>query len=146
MHEQTAINRLTISDIDKIIGLWEKAELPFKPKGRDTRDNIEKRVQKGTDIFFGIFEGEELIAEVLVTHDGRKGWINRLAVDPPYRRRGLGKKLISFSEQYLHDQGIQIIAALIEDYNKTSLSLFQECGYVLHRDIYYLSKRENSDV
>ena len=32
--------------------------------------------------------GGELVGVVLGTHDGRKGWINRLAVAPAYQRRG----------------------------------------------------------
>ena len=43
------------------------------------------------DLFVGAFEGERLVGSALGSVDGRaKGWINRVAVDPDRRRRGLG--------------------------------------------------------
>jgi len=76
----------------------------------------------------------------------RKGWINRLAVDPDYRRRGIAKTLIAESEKTLRKHGVRIFCAQIEDYNVTSRKLFKECGYVEHRDIIYFSKRESDEV
>ena len=43
-------------------------------------------------------------------------------------------------------RGRKIICTLIEDWNKNSLKLFKKCNYVLHRDIFYLSKRENKEI
>ena len=51
--------------------------------------------------FIGAFADGKLVGIVVATHDGRKGWINRLAVHPDYRRRGIAKKLIEEAEEYL---------------------------------------------
>lgn len=94
----------------------------------------------------GTEKGGRLIGVVMVSHDGRKGWINRLAVDPAYRRQGLGARLIAAAEKELHDQGIEVIAAFIEAENEPSLNLFQEEGYLLAREIFYLSKRPGEEA
>lgn len=140
------IQRLRVGDIDAILALWRRAGLSHRPKGRDTRDNLERRIESGHDCFFGIFDEGVLIAVILVTHDGRKGWINRLAVAPEYRRRGLARLLIARAEEHLRSEKIEIIAALIEGYNQASLDLCRKCGYNIFEDIYYLTKRNNPDV
>jgi len=94
----------------------------------------------------GAEEEGRLIGVVMVSHDGRKGWINRLAVEPEYRRQGLGARLIAAAEEELHGQGVEVIAALIEGENESSLNLFQKEGYLLAREIFYLSKRPGEEA
>jgi len=83
---------------------------------------------------------------VVVSCDLRKGWLNRLAVDPGHRHRGVAKDLIAEVEKALRKRGIRIFCALIEEYNTASKELFKRCGYVEHRDIIYFSKRESDEV
>lgn len=83
-----------------------------------------------------------LIGTIIGSDDGRKGWINRLAVDPGYRGRGTARGLIAEIERRFKQRGRKIIAVLVEDWNSVSLEFFQSCGYVLDRSILYLSKRE----
>lgn len=83
---------------------------------------------------------------MVVSCDLRKGWLNRLAVDPGYRHRGVAKNLIVEAEKTLRKRDIKIFCALIEEYNDTSKELFERCGYVEHRDIIYFSKRESDEV
>ncbi|MBE0520560.1 GNAT family N-acetyltransferase, partial [Candidatus Bathyarchaeota archaeon] len=94
----------------------------------------------------GAFEDNDLVGTVIISCDLRKGWINRLAVDPDYRHRGIAKALIAESEKALRKLGIKIFCALIEDYNAISKKLFKECGYVEHHDITYFSKRDSDEV
>jgi ribosomal protein S18 acetylase RimI-like enzyme len=71
---------------------------------------------------------------------GARGWINRLAVDPRYRRRGIAKKLVAKVEEALAHEGIIIVAALVEAPNEPSLKLFRKLGYEERRDIIYFRK------
>jgi ribosomal protein S18 acetylase RimI-like enzyme len=92
------------------------------------------------DFFLGALEDTMLVGVVVATSDGRKGWINRLAVDPDFRRAGIADKLISEAENVLHKHGIRMFCALIDDDNKVSKQLFRKCGYKEHRDIVYFRK------
>ena len=58
----------------------------------------------------------------------------------------MAQVLINAVEDALRKRGRKIICTLIEDWNKNSLKLFEKHNYVLHRDIFYLSKRENEEV
>ncbi len=140
------VRRLTINDYKKMVRLWLKAKLPSKPKGRDSREAIVAQMKANPDFFLGAFEDNHLVGIVIISSDSRKGWINRLAVDPDYRHLGIAKALIAESERTLRKYGYRIFCALIEDYNAASQKLFKECGYVEHHDITYFSKRDSDEV
>ncbi len=138
--------RLTINDYGSLVNLWIKAGLPFRPQGRDSKDAVRAEMAANSDFFVGAFEGGHLVAVVVLSSDSRKGWINRLAVDPDHRRRGIAKALIIESERVLRKSGVRMFCALIDADNKASKKLFTECGYVEHDDIIYFSKREDDQV
>lgn len=135
------------NEYDRIIALWNEAGLSHKPNGRDSREAFTRQLAGNTHTFIGMETQEgQLVGVVLATHDGRKGWINRLAVHPDARRRGIGKALIAAAEDVLKEQGIGIIAALIEPENEASLALFLSEGYIDWPGIHYVSKRQSDDI
>ena len=136
------IRRLTIDDYEAVIALWQRSGLPsIRSEGRDSRSEFARQLDQG-QIVIGLEDGGKLIGVVAATNDTRKGWINRLAIDPDHRRKGYGAQLIHAAEAALHEIGLKVIAALIEDYNDASLALFKREGYAVHTDIYYASKRD----
>ena len=138
--------KFNIADYDALIELWKEAQLPYKPKGRDSKKKIESELKKGVAIFLVAETDNKIIGSVFGTHDGRKGWINRVAVLPQYRQKGLAKMLVSEVEKKLDELGIDIIACLIEDWNDRSMNVFEKLGYIKHNDVIYFSKRKNADT
>jgi ribosomal protein S18 acetylase RimI-like enzyme len=141
------IRRLTTEDYDAMVKVWERAGLPYKPKGRDSRQNIAKQTELFPEFYIGAFHGTKLVGVAIASYESRmKGWINRLAVDPEYQRHGVAEQLVRKAEESLKKRGAKIFCALIELPNDKSVGLFQKLGYALHRDILYVSKRESRDV
>ncbi len=140
------IRTLTIGHHDALLALWRDADLPYRPNGRDSRSSIKNQMEHGPELFLGAFQDDRLVGSVIATFDDRKGWINRLAVAPRSRRKGVARVLVQRAELALRKRGAEVIAALVERENSPSLALFQECGYHVHHDIVYLSKRDSEDV
>src|SRR5512136_2253497 len=141
-----ALRRLTIDDHAAILALWQRAGLhSLRPDGRDSRSEFEKQLAGG-QAAIGLEESGRLIGVVLATNDTRKGWINRLAIDPDYRRKGYGEQLVRAAEDALHEAGLHLIAAFVEEGNSASLTLFEKLGYAAHSKIVYMSKRDSIDV
>jgi ribosomal protein S18 acetylase RimI-like enzyme len=140
------IRTLKADDYRSIVDLWTRAALPFRPRGRDSQKAIAVQMAANPQFFIGAFEGNRLVGVVIVCGDTRKGWINRLAVDPECRHRGVAKRLIAESEKALRRQGVRIFCALIDEDNAVSKSLFEACGYEEHRDIVYFSKHKTDDI
>ena len=144
---EITFRKLTINDYAQMIGLWKKTGLPYKPKGRDSREAIKKQIEADPELFLGAFHGERLIGTVIGSYDFRmKGWINRLAVDPEYRGKGIAQRLVTEMEQILKSKGAVVIAALIELPNPASINLFRKLGYTIHDNIVYVTKRESDEV
>lgn len=129
----------------EIIDLWQRAGLHIRPKGRDSLAAFSAQMATGVQTPIGLRNGDRLVAVVMATHDSRKGWINRLAVDPDYRRQGVATRLIALCEEHFRNLGIDVWAALIEDWNEASLALFREAGYLIHEDVIYASRRARVD-
>lgn len=140
------IRRLSIVNYEEVVKLWSRANLPYKPRGRDSKKAMIAEIKANPDFFLGAFEQEQLVGMAIVSCDLRKGWINRLAVHPAYRNRGVAEALIAECERTLRNRGVRLFCALIEDYNVASRNLFKKCGYVEHDDIMYFSKRDSSEV
>jgi GNAT superfamily N-acetyltransferase len=140
---KVVIRRLGPEEVMDVHALWKEAGLEFRPEGRDSVGHMTKELQAGTLVMGGAYIGEALLAVVLMTDDGRKGWINRLAVRPAYRGKGLGRQLIHFCEMLMKSKGLGMTCCLIEDWNEASLALFQSEGYELRKDIFYLRKTLN---
>jgi ribosomal protein S18 acetylase RimI-like enzyme len=139
------VRHLTVDDYDAIIRLWKEAGLEsVRLQGRDSHDAFAAQLVAGQRVI-GLEDAGQLIGAVLVTHDTRKGWINRLAVHPDYRRKGYATELIAAAERELRKMGFRIFAVLIEADNNASQELFTQEGYKAH-DIVYMSKRNSEDV
>jgi ribosomal protein S18 acetylase RimI-like enzyme len=144
--EEILIRPFRIEDYDGLIRLWQSVDLPFKSRGRDQRHKILAEIQQPTALFYVGEADGKIVASILGSHDGRKGWINRLAVLPGYRQQGIARQLVERVEQELERLGIEIAACLIEEYNSGSMEFFEHLGYVRHTDIFYFSKRRHPGV
>ncbi len=140
------LRKLTIDDYDALINLWGDAGLSYRPLGRDSRDKIEIEMHRADTAFMGIFEDGRLIATALATYDGRKGWMNRLAVHPDERRRGLAAEVLRAGEEFLRSHGAEIIACLIEEWNLPSMEFATKHGYLHSPDVHYFSKRKSDET
>lgn len=128
-------------ECDSLFEIWTEASLPFKQEGRDTKDNIRKQLLIETNRFFVAEVNSKLVGALIASHNGRKGWINRLAVLPEFRGKGIAALLIEKAEEFFLSNNIKIFACLIEDWNVTSVKYFQSKNYIKHEDIIYFTKK-----
>ena len=140
-----SIRLLAADDYDDILELWADAGLPYKPQGRDSRERLGFEMELDYCAFYGAFEDDRMLAVGIANFDGRRGWVNRVAVHPDFRGMNLAGEIIKKCEDFLKEKGALVICGLIEDVNYPSISCFQNQGYECLPSILYYSKRE-SDV
>jgi len=146
-NDRISIRILDINDYERWLSVWQRSGLhSIRPRGRDSRDAFAGQIAGGSHTMVGLELRGELVGVVLATHDGRKGWINRLAVLPEHRRRGFAVRLVREAERLLRKKGITVIGALIAPGNNPSLAFFQHLHYVDFEGIHYLSKRDRNDA
>lgn len=134
------IRPLRLSDYAAIVHVIDLCGLHARTRGRDSRRAIAAQLRSRQNVYLGAFDRDRLVGTVFGTHDTRKGWINRLAVLPEYRRRGVGEKLVRAAERGLRSRGMLMFAALIESTNTPSRRLFTKLGYTTDDILYYRRK------
>ena len=138
------IRGLRRSDYDAMIVLFQVSGLNPKTKGRDSPRSFSEQLRRNRGSYVGAFDGDRLVGAVLGTSDTRKGWINRLAVHPDYRRRSIAARLVRACERVFREQGLKMFAALIEPENRASETLFRSLGYEILPILYARKKLRES--
>ncbi len=133
------IRPFRIGDYEKVAALWEEAGIHYRPNGRENRARIAQEMKTGQAIFMVAAAGETIVGVVLGTHDGRKGWINRLAVAKEFRRQNIALKLVTSVENKLDELGIGVVACLIEPENTVSTTYTKA-------PVLYFSKKKSIDA
>ena len=123
-----------------------KLQTPVKKRSENSRENVERELGSGQADFFVMEVGGKMVGAALCTNDGRKGWINRLAVDPKHRRTGIASMLLAEAERRFDARGLGISACLVHNDNPSSIALFEDLGYTLDSRVLYYSKRKSDRI
>jgi N-acetylglutamate synthase len=141
-----ALRDMRESDYDAVVDLWRLSGLRYSAVGRDAREAILTQLAKPSSIFFVAERKGRIVAAALCTHDGRKGWINRLAVLPQCQRMGVGGAMVREAERRFRELGLEVYSCLIMADNKRSQQMFAHLGYERQDDVMYYSKRTRDDA
>lgn len=137
---------LTAADLGRVHDLWTMAGLPFRPEGRDSLEAMAAELGSTRTFILGVLAGRLLVGVAVGTDDGRKGWINRVAVLPEQRRQGVGRLLVDGCEAIFRERGLGLSCALVEEDNEGSRALFRSEDYVERRDVIYHRKTLRGDA
>ncbi len=135
-------------DYEAVVALWRDGGLPYKPTGRDAPEALAAQIAGGTVFILVAEVAGEPVGTIMGSHDGRKGWLNRLAVAPAWRRApaGVAARLVAAAEDRFRELGLEIFACFIEGYNDASARFMERLGYVRFPDIGYYTKRLRPDI
>ncbi|MGY3108977.1 ribosomal protein S18 acetylase RimI-like enzyme [Bradyrhizobium sp. LM6.9] len=65
----------------------------------------------------------------MVGHDGHRGWIYYVAVDPDGRKRGHGRVIMAAAEDWLRQAGIAKLQLLVRRGNAQANAFYQSLGF-----------------
>ncbi|MGM7722121.1 GNAT family N-acetyltransferase [Metabacillus sp. Hm71] len=82
----------TLKDFDSVMDLWKRAKLILSRS--DTYEGMKEKLKRDPELFFVLEEDTQIIGVVMGSYDGRRGWINHLAVDSEYQGRMIGDQII----------------------------------------------------
>ena len=107
--------------------LWRRTGLT-KP-WNDPRTDFEFALGKQTsDVLAGTIDGQ-LVATALVGHDGHRGWVYYLAVDPDRQGQGLGARMMAAVEDWHRERGIWKINLMVRASNLAVKGFYESLGY-----------------
>ena len=112
----------------QVIDLWLRAGINVGPS--DSREGINQRLQRDEDLFLvAVDVYERVIGAVLGGFDGRRGWVNHLAVDPNLQGLGIGRALLELIEERLRARGCLKLNLLVAGHNTRVLGFYEKQGF-----------------
>ena len=122
-----AFRELQDANLERVVSLWKACELTRS--WNDPYKDIQFARQSATStILVGFFE-ERLVATVMVGHDGHRGVLYYLAVDPAFQKRGFGKATVAAAEAWLRERGVWKINLMVRSENETAGRFYERLGY-----------------
>ena len=95
-----------LEDYEAAIELWKRVEGLDVAEG-DDRETISRFLKRNRGLSRVATDGSTIVGAALCGHDGRRGYIYHLAVDPAYHGRGIGKQLMDECLKGLKRAGLQ---------------------------------------
>jgi len=117
-----------VADADELIALWQEAGLRFDPS-RVAAELRSVAAREPGLVLVDVDDQGQIAGAVLGAYDGRRGWVNRLAVRSDMRGRGIATKLMAGLEERLTAIGCPKINLLIEADNAGVVPFYQALGY-----------------
>jgi uncharacterized protein len=132
------IRGASADDAAALASLWREAGLRF-----DTSlvaGELAALLERDSLVLVDVDARNDLAGAVLGTFDGRRGWVNRLAVRSSMRGRGIASALMTELERRLVDIGCVQVNLLIDPDNADAAGFYARLGYQAH-DLIFMAKQ-----
>lgn len=105
----------------------------------DSREAIEKKLQRDPELFLVATEQDQLIGAVMGAFDGRRGWVYHLAVDPQCQGKQIGRLLMNELEERMRAVGCDKMNLLVAQDNVRVGAFYQKLGFT-RDDVFFMGK------
>ena len=132
MNSRSPSHPLTIKaiedgDIADVIVLWQRCG-STRAWNDPAGDIALARKEVNATVLLGRHDGA-LVASVLVGHDGHRGWVYYVTVDPDHRFKGYGRVIMTAAENWLRARGIEKLQLMVRADNAKVHAFYESLGY-----------------
>lgn len=100
------IREMIIEDYEQAFLLWSQIEGLVLSEA-DSKPNIESYLARNKGFCFVCEADNQVVGTILAGHDGRRGFIYHLAVNPENRKQKIGHRLVEMSLAQLREISIE---------------------------------------
>ena len=129
------IAAITDADIPAVVTLWQRCGL-VRPWNDPAADIALARSGGNSDVLVGRADAA-IAATVLVGHDGHRGWVYYVAVDPDHQRKHFGRAIMQAAEDWLREKGIEKLQLLVRGDNTQVASFYESLGFGEQKRVIY---------
>lgn len=134
------VRKMIIDDYEKVYDLWISCPGMGLNNIDDSKEGIEKFLDRNPNTCFVAEEEKQIIGVILVGNDGRRGYIYHTAVKPSYQRKGIGTQLVNTALEALKNIGIIKVALVVFDRNEDGNAFWEKQGFSVRKDLAYRNK------
>ena len=125
-------------DYDAVMRLWRSCS-GLSLRDADSRAGICRYLERNPGLSFVADSGSALVGSIMAGHDGKRGYIQHLAVAEDSRRRGIASRLIDHSLAALKHLGIEKTHVHVLDSNAEGLDYWMRRGWTRRAEIVMFS-------
>jgi ribosomal protein S18 acetylase RimI-like enzyme len=122
-----AVKAIEDGDVPEVIALWQRCGLT-RPWNDPAGDIALARKEANATVLVGRHHGA-LVASALAGHDGHRGWVYYVTVDPDHRFKGFGREIMSAAEDWLRARGIEKLQLMVRGDNAKVHAFYRSLGY-----------------
>ncbi|WP_340481275.1 GNAT family N-acetyltransferase [Vibrio anguillarum] len=138
------IREMDISDYDSVIDLWCQTE-SLSLRDADFKQSIESYLNRNSGLSFVALSGNKIIGAVLVGTDGRRGYLQHLAVSSEFRGQKIGKALVEKSVDALTSIGVSKTHLFVYSNNVNAQDFYEKLGWFPRDEIRMYSFNNSSN-
>jgi ribosomal protein S18 acetylase RimI-like enzyme len=115
-------------DYDAAVQLWTRVDGVEVAEG-DSKEDLVSYISRNSHLSRVAEDGSRIVGAVLCGHDGRRGFIYHLAVEPAYQGKALGRRLVDECLDGLRRAGIKRALILVAADNPRGRSFWRASGW-----------------
>lgn len=133
--EPTRVRAMLALDIPSSIALWQETE-GVGLTADETPSMLAAFLDRNADISSVAVDAVgRRVGALLGGHDGRRGFLYHLAVDPAYRGRGLGRELVARTTALLGNCGIARATIMVYANHAEGRAFWEHLGWSVREDL-----------
>jgi ribosomal protein S18 acetylase RimI-like enzyme len=134
------VREITISDYPALYSLWRNCSSIGLHNDVDCEHGIGLYLARNPGLSFAAIQNGKIVGAVLCGHDGRRGYIQHLAVAEKHHRCGIGTALVDNVIGRLRQKGISKCNGFVFKNNLDALEFWQSVGWNKRDDLKVVSK------
>ncbi|EMB48848.1 acetyltransferase [Vibrio mimicus] len=138
------VREMNIADYDDVIKLWGQTE-GMSLRDADTKESINNYLIRNPNLSFVAVSGNEIVGAVLVGTDGRRGYLQHLAVSTNFRGKNLGRDLVSQAISALADVGVPKTHLFVYNENVNAQQFYEKLGWFPRDEVRMYSYNSSSN-
>ena len=136
---------MTAADYDQVYALWKTIKGFAMRSLDDSREGVERFLKRNPQTSVVAIEDGKIVGAILCGHDGRRGCLYHVCVEPGYRRRGIGKAMVVFCMNALRKEQINKVSLIAFAQNDIGNAFWHHVGWMQREDLKYYDFVLNSE-
>lgn len=139
------IRTMTIADYDAVYALWMRIKGFSMKSLDDSREGVERFLHRNPTTSVVVLEESRIVGAILCGHDGRRGCLYHVCVDPEYRKQGIGTRMVVFAMNALKAEKVSKVSLIAFTTNDGGNAFWRKIGWNWREDLNYYDFVLNTD-
>jgi ribosomal protein S18 acetylase RimI-like enzyme len=119
---------MQIDDYDEVLRLWAACE-GLSVRDADSRDGVDRYLARNPGLSHVAVREGRIVGSIMGGHDGKRGYIQHLAVAESARQQGVASRLVSLCVAALKREGIEKSHVHVLKHNLTGNAYWTRLGW-----------------